>query len=196
MVLSDAHGSVTEPLRMTLGYLPLRGAACELFVTKVEVPSASAPATTSAGSAGVERTVADSVYVHPVDPVVAVSVRPDRRWELRPRCGARRQRAPRYDRGSQRRWRSLDCGLLQVYFEADLPCVHCRDHQVGMAAVPWARHGTGHTIAFDETVAWFAVSASKTLIAMPCTSPSVGIFGSCRMASLPRERPHPDRPRS
>jgi len=35
---------------------------------------------------------------------------------------------------------------------------------VVIAAVPWARHGAGHTIPFDETVAWFAPGASKKLI--------------------------------
>lgn len=116
-------------------------------------------------SAGVERTVAQSVYVHPVDPVAVVSVRSDRRWQRRPRCGVCHARAPLYDRGTRRRWRSLDNGVLQVYLEADLPRVRCPEHHVVMAAVPWARHGSGHTRAFDETVAWFATGASKSLIA-------------------------------
>jgi transposase len=30
--------------------------------------------------------------------------------------------------------------------------------------VPWARHGAGHTRAFDDTVAWLAVHTSKTAI--------------------------------
>lgn len=116
-------------------------------------------------AAGVERTVVEEVYVHPVDPVKVVCVRPDRRWVRRPRCGVCRERAPLYDRGHRRRWRSLDDGLLRVYLEADLPRVACRVHGVVMAAVPWARHGAGHTIPFDETVAWFAAGASKKLVA-------------------------------
>lgn len=115
-------------------------------------------------SAGVERTVAESVYVHPVEPVVVVSVRPDRRWQRRPRCGVCRARVPGYDRGGRRRWRSLDAGVLLVYLEADLPRVRCTEHGVVMAAVPWARHDAGHTIPFDETVAWFATGASKKLV--------------------------------
>jgi transposase len=117
-------------------------------------------------AAGVERTVVEEVYVHPVEPLKVVSVRPDRRWERRPRCGICHERAPLYDRGRRRRWRSLDDGLLRVYFEADLPRVACPEHGVVIAAVPWARHGAGHTIAFDETVAWFAPGASKTLISV------------------------------
>ena len=33
-----------------------------------------------------------------------------------------------------------------------------------VAAVPWARHGAGHTRAFDETVAWLATQCSKTAV--------------------------------
>ncbi|MEV6057637.1 transposase family protein [Streptomyces sp. NPDC052107] len=68
----------------------------------------------------------------------------------RPRCGVCRQRVPLYDRGHRRRWRSLEDGLLKVYLEADLPRVACRVRAVVMAAVPWARHGAGHTVPFDE----------------------------------------------
>jgi transposase len=110
--------------------------------------------------------VVEEVYVHPVEPVKVVSVRPDRRWQRRPRCGLCRERAPLYDRGHRRRWRSLDDGLLRVYFEADLPRVACPEHGVVIAAVPWARHGAGHTIPFDETVTWFAPGTSKKLIAV------------------------------
>jgi transposase len=116
-------------------------------------------------AAGVERTLVESVYVHPVDPVKVVSVRPDRRWERRPRCGLCWDRAPLYDRGRRRRWRSLDEGLLQVYLEADTPRVTCAEHGVVVAAVPWARHSAGHTLPFDETVTWLAQGASKTLVA-------------------------------
>ena len=100
-------------------------------------------------AAGIERTVVEGVHVHPIDPVKVVSVRPDRRWQRRPRCGVCRQRAPLYDRGHRRRWRSLDDGLLTVFLEADLPRVTCPEHGVVIAAVPWARHGAGHTIPFD-----------------------------------------------
>src|SRR5664280_1588094 len=32
------------------------------------------------------------------------------------------------------------------------------------AAVPWARHGTGHTYAFDDTVAWLTVGSIITRV--------------------------------
>jgi transposase len=33
---------------------------------------------------------------------------------------------------------------------------------VVVAHVPWARHDAGHTLAFDDQVAWLATQASKT----------------------------------
>lgn len=35
---------------------------------------------------------------------------------------------------------------------------------MSVAAVPWARHGSGHTHHFDAQVAWLAIQASKTTI--------------------------------
>ena len=37
-------------------------------------------------------------------------------------------------------------------------------HGPTVAAVPWARHGAGHTRDFDDTVAWLAVQCSKTAV--------------------------------
>lgn len=37
-------------------------------------------------------------------------------------------------------------------------------HGVVVAAVPWARHGVGHTRYFDAQVAWLAVQASKSAV--------------------------------
>lgn len=51
-----------------------------------------------------------------------------------------------------------------VFLEADLPRVSCHEHGVVAAYVPWARHSAGHTIAFDETVAWLAVQTSKSAV--------------------------------
>jgi len=48
--------------------------------------------------------------------------------------------------------------------EADAPRVRCREHAVVVAAVPWARHGAGHTYPFDATVAWLATTASKSAV--------------------------------
>lgn len=40
--------------------------------------------------------------------------------------------------------------------------LQCPDHGVVVAHVPWARHGAGHTHAFDEQVAWLATKCSKS----------------------------------
>jgi transposase len=42
--------------------------------------------------------------------------------------------------------------------------VNCPRHGITVQAVPWARHGAGHTNAFDEQVAWLATQCSKTAI--------------------------------
>ena len=94
---------------------------------------------------------------------VVVSVRPSK--GNRHRCGHCQRRSPRYDPGEgRRRWRSLDVGTVMVFIEADAPRVTCRDHGVTVASVPWARHGAGHTRAFDDQVAWLAVHTSKSAV--------------------------------
>ena len=94
---------------------------------------------------------------------VVVAVRPTK--GNRHRCGHCQRRSPRYDAGEgRRRWRSLDAGTVMVFIEAEAPRVTCRDHGVTVAAVPWARHGAGHTRAFDDQIAWLAVHTSKTAV--------------------------------
>ena len=90
-------------------------------------------------------------------------VRPTR--VVRGRCGVCRRRCGRYDGGEgRRRWRGLDLGTVQVMLEADAPRVACPEHGVVVAHVPWARHGAGHTLSFDETVAWLATQTSKSAV--------------------------------
>jgi len=81
------------------------------------------------------------------------------------RCGVCGRRCPGYDQGDgRRRWRALDAGTTRVFIEADASRVDCRDHGVTVAAVPWARHGAGHTRAFDDQVAWLVTHTSKTAV--------------------------------
>jgi transposase len=95
--------------------------------------------------------------------VLVAHVRPMR--AARGRCGVCRRRCGRYDNGEgRRRWRGLDLGTVRVFLEADAPRVNCLEHGVVVAHVPWARHGVGHTIAFDETVAWLVTQCSKTAV--------------------------------
>jgi transposase len=92
-----------------------------------------------------------------------VSVRPTK--GNRSRCGRCGRRSPGYDQGEgPRLWRSLDAGTIVVFIEAQAPRVTCRDHGVTVSQVPWARHDTGHTRAFDDQIAWLAVHTSKTAV--------------------------------
>jgi transposase len=43
--------------------------------------------------------------------------------------------------------------------------VGCPEHGPTVAAVPWARHDAGHTLAFDDQVAWLAVHTSRSAVA-------------------------------
>src|SRR5213076_3374394 len=55
-------------------------------------------------------------------------------------------------------------GTVKVFLDADAPRVRCAEHGVTVAHVPWARHGAGHTLAFDQTVAWLVTQCSKTAV--------------------------------
>src|SRR5438034_3061514 len=94
---------------------------------------------------------------------IVVAVRP--RKGVRRRCGRCGRRCSGFDRGEgRRRWRALDLGVVRAYLEAEAPRVRCPEHGVVVAAVPWARHGAGHTRAFDDTTAWLAGHASKQAV--------------------------------
>jgi transposase len=58
----------------------------------------------------------------------------------------------------------LDAGTVKVFIEADAPRVRCAEHGVVVAHVPWARHGAGHTLAFDQSVTWLVTQCSKTAV--------------------------------
>jgi transposase len=110
-----------------------------------------------------DRTVLEDVEFDEDTDTVVAHVRPKSKW--RRRCGRCGRRSPGYDGGEgRRRWRGLDLGTVKVALEADAPRVRCRTHGVTVAAVPWARHGAGHTREFDDTVAWLALQCSKTAV--------------------------------
>ena len=115
-----------------------------------------------ARAVGVDRRVViEGVEVDEAVDAVVVSCRLQKNAGLR--CGICERRSARYDAGDRRRrWRSLDAGTTRVFIEADAPRVRCRDHGVTVAWVPWARHGAGHTRAFDDQVAWLVTHTSKT----------------------------------
>jgi transposase len=109
---------------------------------------------------GLAGTVIEDVTVND-DGEAVMMVRPG--WRDRDRCGFCRRRCGRYDQGAgRRRWRALDLGTVFCFLEADAPRVSCRDHGVVVAAVPWARHDSRFTRAFEDQVAWLATNTSKT----------------------------------
>ena len=112
---------------------------------------------------GLTGTVVEGVAYDPGAEAIVVSVRPNAK--ARHRCGRCSRRSARYDHGEgRRRWRALDLGTTKVFLEAAAPRVRCRSHGVVVAAVPWARHGAGHTRDLDDMAAWLAVRASKTAV--------------------------------
>lgn len=99
-----------------------------------------------------EHTMVEGVRIDEKEQCVVVSVRPDAR--RRGRCGVCGRPAPGYDAGrGRRRWRDLDHGAMRAFLEADAPRVRCRRHGIVTAAVLWARHNAGHTLAFDQQAA-------------------------------------------
>jgi transposase len=91
---------------------------------------------------------------------VVAHVRPRARQAAR--CGICGKKRPGYDQGDgRRRWRAPDLGTVRCELEADAPRVSCPQHGIVTVAVPWARHGAGHTRFFDDQVAWLAAVCSK-----------------------------------
>ncbi len=112
---------------------------------------------------GLAKAVVEDVEFDEDEECIVVSVRP--RKATKRRCGRCGRRCPGYDRGEgRRRWRALDLGTIQAFLEADSPRVRCPEHGVVAAHVPWARHGAGHTYAFDDTAAWLVTHCSKSAV--------------------------------
>jgi transposase len=116
---------------------------------------------------GVERTVVERAeFGLDRDGEMALIVHVCPRRGAARRCGRCGRRSSWYDQaGHRRRWRSLDAGTTRVWLEAFSPRVACREHGPTVAAVPWARHDVGHTLAFDDQVAWLAVRTSRSAVA-------------------------------
>lgn len=119
---------------------------------------------------GVERAVVKGIewqtpdWLFPEEPQLIVRLRPVRSERQRcPHCG---RRCPGYDAGEgERRWRAPDFGLVRVLVAAPAPRVRCMEHGVVVARVPWARHNSGFTQAFEDTVAWLVVRTDKSTLA-------------------------------
>lgn len=110
--------------------------------------------------------VIEAIEFDPDTDEIVTTVRTRR--NARRRCGVCGRRSPGYDRGrvemGPRRWRGLDVGTIKVWLEADMVRVRCLDHGVVACRVPWARHGSGFTRDFEDTVGWLACATSKSAI--------------------------------
>ena len=112
---------------------------------------------------GVDRVVIQAIEW--VQDGLLVAVRRHRYDQRRLRCPICEAVCPGYDSaGRTRRWRAMDLGTTKVWIEADVPRIRCPDHGVHVALVPWARHKSGFTRAFEATVAWLATQSSKAAV--------------------------------
>jgi hypothetical protein len=77
-------------------------------------------------------------------------------WKSKPRQLPHvEQRRPHRAVGESRHgWRGSDAGMRPCYLQADAPRVACPQRGIVVASIPWARHGSWFTTAFDEHVAW------------------------------------------
>jgi transposase len=58
----------------------------------------------------------------------------------------------------------LDLGSVPVYLEAESPRVNCLEHGVTVTAVPWARHDSRFTQAFEDQTAWLVTRTSRSAV--------------------------------
>lgn len=80
----------------------------------------------------------------------------------RGRCGRCGALAAWFDQGGgPRRWRHLDVGFATVELIGPAPRVSCAGCGVTVAAVPWARHDSAFTRAFEDLVVHDAVVGNK-----------------------------------
>jgi transposase len=135
---------------------------------------------------GLRRAVIEDVWIGDGGEVV-VAARPN--WRGRDRCGVCRRRSPGFDLGEgRRRWRGLDLGTALAFVEADAPRVTCRRHGVVVCAVPWARHQSRFTRAFEDQVACLAVNCSKTAVAQLMRIAWRSVGGICERVAAEAQR--------
>jgi transposase len=85
---------------------------------------------------------------------------------LRGRCGLCAKACSWYDQGGgERRWRHIDAAFATVELVASARRVNCADHGPTVAQVPWARHDSAFTRAFEDLVVYDAIASNKTAAA-------------------------------
>ncbi|HEX9763189.1 MAG TPA: ISL3 family transposase [Acidimicrobiia bacterium] len=98
-------------------------------------------------------------------PILTVRVRA--RQRRRGGCGRCGVSASFYDQGGgDRRWRHLDVGYATCVLVGSARRVDCPVHGPTVARVPWARHDSAFTRAFEDLVCWEAVASSKNTAAV------------------------------
>ena len=81
---------------------------------------------------------------------------------LKGRCGKCGVVSPWFDNGGgERRWRHVDVCFATCELVAEAPRVSCPEHGVTVAQVPWARHDSWFTRAFEDLVVFDAIVSSK-----------------------------------
>lgn len=97
-------------------------------------------------------------------PKLVVHVRPKVR--RRGRCGRCGELGSWFDNGDgARRWRHLDAGYATVELVAVARRVECRACGPTVAAVPWARHNSAFSRAFEDLVVHAAIVGNKAAAA-------------------------------
>jgi len=106
-------------------------------------------------------TVVESWELTPGDrPRLTVRVRAKVR--RRGRCGRCGELASFYDQGGgERRWRHIDVGFATCELVAAAPRVDCLGCGPTVTAVPWARHDSAFTRAFEDLVVHDAIVGNK-----------------------------------
>jgi transposase len=104
---------------------------------------------------------------NPWETSLVISVHPTKGQQLRcPKCG---KKMPYYDEGEGPRfWRALDLGVIKVWLHGRAPRVRCLKHNVIVASVPWARHGSWFTRPFEEWVCWMSVHCTRSVVSECC----------------------------
>jgi transposase len=82
-----------------------------------------------------------------------------------PRCGGCGCKVAKvYDRRAPRLWRHLDLGGMKTELRYGLRRVDCRRCGITSEWVPWASPGSWFTDAFEQTTAFLAQAAAKTVV--------------------------------
>lgn len=91
-----------------------------------------------------------------------LDVRVRTKASARGRCGKCGVVSPWFDNGGgERRWRHVDVCFATCELVAEAPRVSCPEHGVTVAQVPWARHDSWFTRAFEDLVVFDAIVSSK-----------------------------------